>query len=110
MYRIDTRRLSIYIKRSILWRPDILKSKVNARTDFRYPTLIKNIYQNASLHVKLQQVTISRLIGEFTLALEDVVEKLSWERRLIKTDGPYLTHLRFADDFVLITENKDEMH
>ncbi|XP_050310861.1 uncharacterized protein LOC126746595 [Anthonomus grandis grandis] len=45
----------------------------------------------------------------FTLALEDVFKTLDWNERGIKIDGKHLSHLRFADDIVLFSQNIIEL-
>lgn len=104
-----------------IWQ--ILMSMDNARMDSRYTTLIRNIYQNASFHIKIDEGTktnniqIKRGVRQgdtispklFTLALEDVFKRLPWEKKGIKIDGTYLSHLRFADDIVLISEDIAEI-
>lgn len=94
-----------------------------ARIDSRYSNIIKNIYENASLQIKIDESTKTNKIpikrgvrqGDtispklFTLALENVFKKLSWENRGIRIDGSYLSHLRFADDLVLISSDVNEL-
>lgn len=41
----------------------------------------------------------------FTLVLEHIFTKLSWDNKLIKIDGTYLNQLRFADGIALLSEN-----
>ncbi|CAK1603556.1 unnamed protein product [Parnassius mnemosyne] len=41
----------------------------------------------------------------FTAALEDVFKLLNWKGYGININGEYITHLRFADDIVLIAES-----
>jgi hypothetical protein len=95
----------------------------DARVDSRYAALLKNIYDDATFHVKIdddletmkidlgkgvrQGDTISPKL--FTLALENVFKKLNWVEKGLKIDGVYLNHLRFADDIVLISTDIHEL-
>ena len=45
----------------------------------------------------------------FTACLEGIFRKLSWESKGINIDGEHLTHLRFADDIVLISNNAEHL-
>lgn len=44
----------------------------------------------------------------FNLVLENVVKTLLWETKDINIDGSHLSHLRFADNIVLISNNIQE--
>lgn len=95
----------------------------HARIDSRYINLIKYVYNNATLHVKIDEDTRTNKIkvtrgvrqGDtispklFTLALEDVFRTLDWESKGLNIDGRYLSHLRFADDVVLISSSVKEL-
>ena len=43
----------------------------------------------------------------FTAALENVFKVLDWNGLGININGEYITHLRFADDIVVIGETKE---
>lgn len=45
----------------------------------------------------------------FTLSLESFFKKLDWDGKGLKIDGSYLSHLRFADDIVLISTDIQEL-
>jgi Reverse transcriptase (RNA-dependent DNA polymerase) len=101
----------------------ILDSMDNARIDSRYTETIKNIYANATMHVKINdnlrtnQINIKRGVRQgdsispklFTLVLEDIFKKLNWQAKGIKIDGSFLNHLRFADDIVLCSSDFHEL-
>lgn len=99
----------------------VVQSLQNARIDHRYTKLIKNIYDNATMKVILTESTepiaIKRGVRQgdtlspklFTLVLEDIFKKLSWEKRGLNIAGARLNNLRFADDIVLLTDNPDEL-
>lgn len=100
----------------------VLEALDKARIDSRYSNLIKFIYEHATLHVKLEEdwvtgrVPIRRGVRQgdtispklFTLVLEDVFGRLSWDRKG-NIDGKRLSHLRFADDIVLFSSDTKEL-
>ncbi|CAG5056668.1 unnamed protein product [Parnassius apollo] len=45
----------------------------------------------------------------FTAALEDVFKLLDWKGYGININGEYITHLRFADDIVLMAESLKDL-
>lgn len=104
-----------------LWA--VYKAMNNARIDSRYRILLKNIYDQATFHIKINDDTVTRKIpmkrgvrqGDtispklFTLALEDVFKTVNWDRKGIKIDGNFLNHLRYADDIVIFSTNLDEL-
>lgn len=95
----------------------------NARIDSRYSLILKNIYEHATFHVKIDEdletdkIQIRRGVRQgdtispklFTLALEDVFKQLNWENVGINIDGTFLNNLRFADDIVLINSDINEL-
>ncbi|RVE53061.1 hypothetical protein evm_002359 [Chilo suppressalis] len=99
----------------------VVQALQNARIDYRYTKLIENIYNNATMKVTLvdqtQHIDIKRGVRQgdtlspklFTLVLEDVFKKLSWEERGLKLPGTRLNNLRFADDIVLFSDNPDDL-
>lgn len=101
-----------------------LTAMEDARIDSRYTAIIKNIYDKATFHVKIdddlktdkiplgkgvrQGDTISPKL--FTLALENVSKKLEWGKKSLNIDGTYLSHLRFADDIVLLSTDVQKLN
>ncbi|CAG9116951.1 unnamed protein product [Plutella xylostella] len=45
----------------------------------------------------------------FTCALEDVFKLVEWKRLGINVNGEYISHLRFADDIVIMAETLEEL-
>lgn len=98
----------------------LLEALSECRIDYRYTTLIKHIYNNATASVRLhedtkkfriekgvrQGDTLSPLL--FITLLESVCKKINWESMGINIDGEKIGHLRFADDIVLISEDIKE--
>src|ERR1700761_3580759 len=82
--------------------------------------LIKYVYENATSCIKLHEKTDKFKIGRgvrqgdtispklFTTSLEIVFKKLDWSKMGINVNGKYLSHLRFADDIVLIAMDLDQ--
>ncbi|XP_030755289.1 uncharacterized protein LOC115881780 [Sitophilus oryzae] len=95
----------------------IIAALEQGRVDYRYTRLIEYIYSNATTTVKLHETTDKIEVGKgvrqgytispklFTAVLEYAMKSLSWENRGINIDGERLTHLRFADDIVLVSDN-----
>lgn len=100
-----------------------LQAMDDARIDSRYTNLIKAIYKNATFHVKINEdlktdrIEVKRGVRQgdiispklFTLALENVFKTLQWETKGVNIDGLYLSHLRFADDIVIISSSMQEL-
>jgi hypothetical protein len=101
----------------------ILRALQNARIDSRYIKLIKYIYENATMDVRMDddrktnKIKIEKGVRQgdtispklFTLALEDTFKSLNWDKKGININGTYMSHLRFADDIVIISEDLDQL-
>ncbi|XP_044767130.1 uncharacterized protein LOC123323016 [Coccinella septempunctata] len=100
-----------------------LQAMDDARIDSRYTNLIKAIYKNATFHVKINEdlktdrIEVKRGVRQgdiispklFTLALENDFKTLQRETKGVNIDGLYLSHLRFADDIVIISSSMQEL-
>jgi len=79
------------------------------------------IYQNSTsvirLHQDSEKFKIKKGVRQgdtispklFTACLEEIFKQLEWEDKGINIDGEQLTHLRFADDIVLISTDHREI-
>lgn len=97
----------------------MLKSLTDCRIDYRYTLVIESIYRNATANVKLQETTnkfkINRGVRQgdtispklFTNLLEYMFRSVDLENVGLNINGESLTHLRFADDIVLISDRLD---
>ncbi|KAH1021435.1 hypothetical protein HUJ04_010951 [Dendroctonus ponderosae] len=93
----------------------MLKSLSDGRIDYRYTQIIKYIYENATASVKTQKSTNTFKIDKgvrqgdtiskkmFASLLEYRFKSVDFDGIGININGENLTHLRFADDIVLIT-------
>ena len=45
----------------------------------------------------------------FTALLEGIFENLNWEDKGININGRSLTHLRFADDIIVLSSNQQQL-
>ena len=98
----------------------VLDSLDECRVDSRYSDTIRYVYGKATSCVRLHENTSKFKIGRgtrqgdtispklFTAALESVFKKLDWSKMGININGKYLSHLRFADDIVLIALDLDQ--
>ena len=91
-------------------------------SDGKYIRLIKAIYREPSARVHLESTTTEAFKilkgvrqGDpispklFTAAMKDVFRNLDWQSNGILVDGEYLTHLRFADDILLVSHDPLEL-
>ena len=94
----------------------VLQSLAEQGVQREYIELLRNANTNCTTEVTLFANPISIPVGKgvkqgdtispklFSACLEMVMRKMNW-RRGLKIDGEYLTHLRFADDIVLLGNN-----
>ena len=91
-------------------------------SDAKYIRLIKAIYKDPSAKIHLENTTteaIKILKGVrqgdpispklFTAAMENTFRSLDWQSYGIRIDGEHLTHLRFADDILLVSHEPLEL-
>lgn len=86
-----------------------------------YIKTIQSIYKNNKGRIKLETIgpcfPIKRGVRQgdplspilFISILESIISKLDWGRLGIYIKGEYLSHLRFADDLVLLSETAGQM-
>jgi hypothetical protein len=99
----------------------VVHSLQRSLVDTSYVEVIKEIYDTATLQVKLHKlsnpVPVKRGVRQgdtispklFTSCLEDIFKLLDWSQRGVNINGERLTHLRFADDVIVFSENIDEL-
>ena len=80
---------------------------------------MRDIYTDSSvtvyLHKESEKINIKRGVRQgdtispkvFTSTLESIFRRLNLENKVLKIDGEYLNHLRFADDIFLCTETQE---
>ena len=97
---------------------DIIARTRNRRCVHRNPE--RHIYGQLSdnnLHKESEKIRIKRGVRQgdtispklFTATLESIFRRLSWENKLVKIDGEFLSNLHFADDIFLCTETPQEL-
>ena len=100
----------------------VLESMQRCLIDCRYVDVIKCLYKAATMNVQVQNhstrpIQLHRGVRQgdiispklFTAALEDIFETLGWNGRGININGQYLSHLRFADDIVIMAETLHDL-
>jgi hypothetical protein len=84
--------------------------------------MLQSLYENATMSVRLQDqdfkpIQLRRGVRQggvispklFTAALEDMFKLLDWRGFGIDINGEYMTHLRFADDIVVMAETLEDL-
>ncbi|KAI8440552.1 hypothetical protein MSG28_001794 [Choristoneura fumiferana] len=100
----------------------VLESLQRCQVDWRYIQVLRGLYNAATMAVQVQNrqsepIPLHRGVRQgdvispklFTNALEDVFKTLDWKGRGININGEYLSHLRFADDIVIVAETLQDL-
>lgn len=86
-----------------------------------YTHIKKHYYCNSTAQIKLEtagkEFPIERGVRQgdpispklFTAVLEQIYRNLDWSQYGLNIDGESLSHLKFADDLVLFSENSHEL-
>ena len=98
----------------------VLTSLQEQEREGAYIEFLKEIYTNSSITVHLHKdsnkINIRRVLqGDtispnlFTVALESIFRRLTWETTGLKIDSEYLSHLRLTDDILLCINTPHEV-
>ena len=86
-----------------------------------YINVLRHIYDHATsfirLHKDSEPFQLERGVRQgdtsspklFTACLERAFRQLNWQEKGIRIDGEYLSHLRFADDIIIVAPTKEEL-
>lgn len=99
----------------------IWKALQTQKVEKKYVQVLKYLYKNNTSRVKLETagppIPIKRGVRQgdplspriFIAVLEMIIGKLNWDKSGICIEGKHISHLRFADDIVLLSENSTEL-
>lgn len=99
----------------------LFKAMSNQGYSLEIIKIIKKMYENAKAMVitdiEGEKFEIRKGVRQgdplssilFNIALEEVFRKLDWEGRGLNINGSWLSNLRFADDVVVLANNKEEL-
>lgn len=89
--------------------------------DKEYVELLYNIYSKCSAKIRMErdgsEFPVRKGVRQgdplspkiFSAVLEMVFRKIGWEKQGIKINGEYLSHLRFADDIAIFSEESTQL-
>lgn len=113
---IDYQKAFDTILHSSIW--EALKTQ---DVENKYIDILKYLYRRCKSSVRLDKIgppiSINRGVRQgdplspriFIAVLESVFRKLNWAKKGININGNILSHLRFADDIALFSENAKDM-
>ncbi|XP_047533375.1 uncharacterized protein LOC125068313 [Vanessa atalanta] len=100
----------------------VLDSLQRCHIDWRYIEVLRCLYNAATMTVHIQDcktkaIQLRRGVRQgdvispklFTNALEDVFKTLDWTGYGVNVNGECISHLRFADDIVIIAESLEQL-
>ncbi|XP_047543296.1 uncharacterized protein LOC125075632 [Vanessa atalanta] len=100
----------------------VLDSLQRCHIDWRYIEVLRCLYNAATMTVHIQDcktkaIQLRRGVRQgdvispklFTNALEDVFKTLDWTGCGVNVNGECISHLRFADDIVIIAESLEQL-
>lgn len=91
----------------------------NQGVEHKYIRILKNIYSNSKAKIKLEkegkEIKMERGVRQgdplspklFTAVLEDVFRQLDWATCGLSINGENLSHLRFADDLIILSSSSN---
>ncbi|KAI8434265.1 hypothetical protein MSG28_012359 [Choristoneura fumiferana] len=113
---IDYQKAFDTILHSSIW--EAMKTQ---NVEAKYIKVLKYLYENSTSRVKLETtgppIEIKRGVRQgdplspkiFIAVLESIISKLNWSTVGLNINGERISHLRFADDLVLLSENSGEL-
>ncbi|RVE40575.1 hypothetical protein evm_014776 [Chilo suppressalis] len=100
----------------------VLESLQRCQVDWRYIQVIRCLYEAATMSVQVQNqqtspIPLHRGVRQgdvispklFTNAMEDMFKTLNWKGHGININGERISHLRFADDIVIMAETLQDL-
>ncbi|PZC82734.1 hypothetical protein B5X24_HaOG209832 [Helicoverpa armigera] len=105
-----------------IWSVLEQQSLQRCQVDWRYIQVMRCLYEAATMSVQVQNqqtrpIPLHRGVRQgdvispklFTNAMEDMFKTLNWKGRGININGEHISHLRFADDIVIMAETLQDL-
>ncbi|KAJ8705403.1 hypothetical protein PYW07_011230 [Mythimna separata] len=113
---IDYRKAFDTLDHQSIW-----KSLESQNIEAKYLKVLQYLYKNCNSKIRLEttgpSIPIRRGVRQgdpisptiFIAVLQQVIGQLQWERVGLNINNKFISHLRFADDIVLLSESKTEL-
>lgn len=114
---IDYKKAFDSISHNSIW-----EALSNQSINNKYINILKNIYSKSTSRVRLDRtgtcINILRGVRQgdpispklFIAVLQNIMKDLPWSKQGININGKFLSHLRFADDIILLSENPTKLN